>query len=98
MHFGDSYSLRFQILRDFRNIFVFNYNLTYVPSENEAEDDPFEECEGDSSDSKIIRPVKKDRVAMFSRDCDTEEDNDSCWSEMFKNHSEVITFHLSVTL
>ncbi|XP_043520161.1 uncharacterized protein LOC122533985 [Frieseomelitta varia] len=53
---------------------VFDDNLSDVPSENENVDDCFDGCEDDSSDSDIIRPVKKRKVAVLSNDSDTNED------------------------
>nr|XP_012146326.1 PREDICTED: piggyBac transposable element-derived protein 4-like [Megachile rotundata] len=53
---------------------VFDDNLSDVPSGNEDADDSFEDCEDDSSDSEIIRPVKKSKVAVFSSDFDTDEE------------------------
>ena len=44
---------------------VFDDNLSDIPSENEDADDSFEDCEDDSSDSEIIRPVKKSKVVCF---------------------------------
>lgn len=54
-------------------------NLSDASSENENVDDSFEDFEDHSIDSEIIRYVKKCKVAVFSRDSDTDEDNDNCW-------------------
>jgi hypothetical protein len=60
---------------------VFDDNLSDVPSENEDADDCvngcFDGCEDDSSDSDIIRPVKKHKVAVLSSDSDTNDEGDS---------------------
>ncbi|XP_046828834.1 uncharacterized protein LOC124428617 [Vespa crabro] len=79
---------------------VFDDNSSDVPSENEDADDSFEDCEEDSSDSEIITPVKKSKLAVFSSDSNTDENNDNCWSEndilrrlqMFEGHPGVTTF------
>lgn len=81
---------------------VFEDNLSDVPSDDEGAEDFSDDCGDCSTDSDIIRPVKKNRVAVFESDSETDEANDktNCWSgidkaprlEMFEGHPGVTTF------
>lgn len=63
---------------------VFNDNLSDILSESEDADDGFDDSGGDSTastDSEIIRPIKKCKVKVISNDPNSDEATDNCWFE-----------------